>query len=239
MSEAYRLYTEADYSATTKTTNAGASQAWDNASALGGIAGDISFTIAPTKRAYVSKTYPTINAGNASVVSYRYYFDVSGISIPSNLDYTYLNRLNTSGFPGDSRLTFINISSVLNLGLYAYDDSGTLKSSFWPIVGTPTWAEIKIYRSSNNATADGYQELYVDGVLRLTSDLHIIYDAFSYSTFYLGPWFENNATGTAKIGKFLITDDANPIGPLRSYRHRPRPAAIMKKRQRIKGHRCG
>lgn len=217
MAEVYRLYTEADYDATTKTTASGASQAWDNASSLGGLAGDISYTIAPTKRAYVSKTYPTIHAGNASVVSYRYYFNVSGISIPSTLNYVYLNRLNTSGFPGDSRLVLLNISSVLNLSLYAYSDSGALNQSFWPIVGTPTWAEIKIHRSTDNATADGYQELYVDGVLRLTSSPQIIYDAFNYSTFYLGPWFENNATGTVKLGKFMITNDADPIGQISTY----------------------
>ena len=76
VAEVYRLYTEADYDATTKTTASGASQAWDNTSSLGGLAGDMSYTIAPTKRAYVSTTYPTINAGNASVVSYRYYFNV-------------------------------------------------------------------------------------------------------------------------------------------------------------------
>ena len=212
MGEIYRLYTEVDYDATTKVTGSGQSQSWDAASLLGGGgSGDIKFTLANANGVYTKKAFTGITS---NYCFYRYYQSHDDLSLPSNAKYSYtMSLLATGGF--NSRLFVQNISGTVKMFHRMANDSGSNSDASVTLAGANNvLIEVRCFKASDNSTPDGYQELWVNGALVSTISSVLLYDRFNFYEVHIGPTQSNGATGDLYIGKLLITDDANPIGPI-------------------------
>ena len=242
MSRIYQLYTQSDYDATTKVTGSGQSQAWDTSTSLGDAGvGSVKFTSAGTPPIYAGKTF---TESGTNYLTYRVYYDFSNFTITDAFNSEFLDLYSSVDYL--SRISMLRSGSSYLLRCGQYND-GRAASTFTNYAISnkgPDYLEVRMVRPATDSSSDG-TVTYVsgnDGTLGTQTGLDN-YDEFPLiNQFNLGLGLLNGNTqgvGDAYIGKLLVTNDANPIGPFLSYRHRPRPAAIMKKRQRIKGYRCG
>ena len=240
MAELYRLFTEADFTETSKVTGSGQAQAWDGAALPYGAA---KWTIANTNAVYAEATY------SAPTAYHRlgFYLNADGLATTSGNVFNIIHVRSSSVHT--DRLYEIRLyhhpSNGLSIGLLSYEEGATNSiSSYATILSGVNWYEVLFTRSLGVGQANASVQMFtgqnLTQIISRTSFTN--YTSFGLVTKISMGGIEGidaGTTGTLTLGNIKITNDANPIGPFLSYRHRPRPAAIMKKRQRIKGHRCG
>ena len=243
MSNIYEVQTEAQYNGTAKTTVAGLAQSWDDTSALGGLAGDVKIVLpgGSTGAAYFGNSITALGA-STQYLNMRMYVLPSGLTMSNGDQFNmmYCRRASPATF-----LFFLGLRRTdpgYSLVAYEYHDSGLFDNHVMAIPDTETYAEISVQKASTAMSGDGVFTARINGSIEYQNTSASIYtnlETVNQVLFGNIGGLDTTTSGDFFIGKILITDDANPIGPFRSYRHRPRPAAIMKKRQRIKGYRCG
>ena len=240
--ELYRLYTESDYNETTKTTQSGQAQAWDGLSKLGGLFGDMNISLAGGTTNTVFVTHSGLYIGDSTSLAIRLYFDSADIE-QSDGDVLGLLSLYDSAITLGFGLSQLGSQSRIMFAVAP--DTGGLNLDYVNIDAGQHYVDIVAFKSDTDSSNNGSVDYYVDGNLEAQRTSLDFYSTFSgLANIEVGPGLtlsgpDVGTSGDVWIGKILITNDANPIGPFLSYRHRPRPAAIIKKRQRIKGHRCG
>lgn len=245
MGEVYRLYTESDYDATMKNTGSGQTQGWDATSRLGGGGeGDVKIVITGTPIVYF---FYTITAIGSNALRFRFYYDFSAFTFQSGT-VTEVFVVYSSAVNYLTRAYVKRVGSQYYFRVGQYNDGRTLSSfTDFAISSTgPDYLECYYVRPTSDMSGNGTVSYTtgVDGLIGTHTGIDN-YDEFPliqevrFGAGLLSGSIPVGNTGNLFFGKILIRNDANPIGPFLSYRHRPRPAAIMKKRQRIKGHRCG
>ena len=244
MSEIYRLYTEAHYNAATKFTGTGQAQVWDTSLAMGSVAGDMKFTLGGSTQ-NVNVTHAIVVGAGPSYIRLRYYINTASFGIAATTIAGVIGLRN--GTTNYQSLMVYSPDGVDHwIGMATNNDAGTFVSNKWVTglaLGTH-WVEYQIKKGSSSVATDAEATLWVDTLdaPKQTQGGFTFYNRFEgINSVAAGTVYSatTGLSGSLYLGKLLITNDANPIGPFLSYRHRPRPAAIMKKRQRIKGHRCG
>ena len=237
MAEIYRLYTEADYEATTKVTGVTQSQEWDETAHLAGISGDIKFTTAGSGSVYCWAPH---NVPSNNYYQYSGYVNRASYEITQDNALALLHYGTSSGGTFRTGIYMRRSSGVNVLSHRIQQDSGNVQAVDLTLPSETFQYNVIVKKSTNSSTADAYQEVYINGVLASIISNITVFNVFDFARVQIGPYSVSSSnTGSIYIGKIRVTDTANPIGPIVSYRHRPRPAAIMKKRQRIKGYRCG
>ena len=208
--EVARLLTNSQYDALTKVTPSGSYTVWEPEGVFSDGTGGANFTWADQARPYVVLPFsPVIDATTATMLSYRFTVKNAVPIIANPGEYYYLNRINPNGFPGDSRVMFRLTSNgelALAHRVYADGSSAAKEASIIP-AGPIEAIEVRLYRSTDNATADGKQELWVDGSLVSTITDFILANDFHYEQMYVGPWFESGSSGTIFIGNVIVTHE--------------------------------
>ena len=211
MSAIYELNTLAAYSAATKITAAGHSQEWDATKSLvRGGAGSAKFNIAATTGStYVEGSFTQVAT---PYFFSRFYADAAGLSIASGKIVTVGTAVNVA-VSLVSIVQFNNLSGVLNLQSYVMDDTGAYHHEDWPVSEAIQFIEIRTYKASDGATADGRQELWVNKILRTTVSNVLLYTRFTFNKFRLGPAGVTTDAGVMWLGDLVVTDDGAAIGP--------------------------
>lgn len=218
VAEVYRLYTEANYNATTKSTGAGQAQVWDNTSALGGLNGDVKVTIGSTTVVSASGTFSETGTNSCSI---RQYFDFSSLTLPTNKFMEFFNLFVTPGVL--SRVFIRNISGSVYLWIHQHKDGGAFSVGNTYAIGSlaPNYFESTYVRASTDMSADGTvtHRTGNEGLLGTQSGI----DNYDYlpqiSKAVVGGGLQSGSidasiSGDFWLGKLLVTNDANPIGPI-------------------------
>lgn len=232
MGEVYRLYTEADYDATSKTTSSGQAQEWDITSQLGGGGGgDVKIVITNTSTVYF---YKTITAIGSNALRFRFHYDFSA--------FTFQDGTNTEVFDVySSAVNYLTRGSIKRVGsqyyfkIGQYSDGRTSSSSIdFAISSTgPDYLECYYVRPTSDMSSDGTASYTtgVDGLIGSHTgidnyDEFPLIDQVRFGAGLLSGSIPEGSTGNLFFGKILIRNDANPIGPYAPARANKNIAAI-------------
>lgn len=218
MAEVYRLYTESHYDATTKTIGAGQSAAFDAISALGGARGDVRVTLDTTSGVKLEKVFAQIGA---NVLRVRVYYDFSSLSFPENVNIEFFSLFSSTSYL--SRIGILLNSGVYYMRVGQYSD-GRTSSSFNNYAAAsrgPDYLEMYYIRPTSSISSNGSVQYSTgaSGVIGTQTGIDN-YDEFpAINKMWLGAGLVNGGVndafnGTYYLGKLLITNDANPIGPI-------------------------
>ena len=221
MAEVYRLYTEAHYNNATKTTGAGQAQSWDTSRALGGLAGDIKLTKASSQTQMAYVTSPTFSLIGETRLTARFYIDAADYTIPTGRDSTIFHPMSASTTDTAYLVYVANLSGSPYIRVTSFAD-GFTSSNFGYIAlpSGPHYIDIVLNRATSDVAGDASIYAYVDGVLGYTRENYDFYDTFPLVDrvrFGISSANDNNILGDLYLGKLLITNDANPIGPISTY----------------------
>lgn len=222
MSEIYRLYTQSHYDATTKFTGTGQSQSWDTSVDMGGVDGDMKFTLGgSTQNANV--TQAIVVGSGPSYIRLRYYINTASFGVTATTIAGVIAL--RSGSTNYQSLMVYSPDGVDHwIGMSTTNNSGTFVSNKWVTglsLGTH-WVEYQIKKGSSNVATDAETTLWVDTLdaPKHTQGSFTFYDRFAaIDTVAAGTVYSATVglSGSLYLGKLLITNDSNPIGPIPTY----------------------
>lgn len=217
----FRSETEADYDAMGKVTGAGQSQAWDGSRLLVKPHGAFTITIVNTNTVQASAQFPVIGT-SVTAFRYRVHYDWTELTMGIGESFHSCQIKTDVSAPVSNIVPRRDGAGVYNMLCQSYNDAGA-------IVGNTTidypralrWFEVLVTRASTNVSSNGTFTYYVD-----TLDTPVAthtgidnYDNFAKIDIIkfggvsdTGP-IDAGTSGNIYIGKILIRNDAQPIGP--------------------------
>lgn len=222
MGEIYRLYTEAGYDATSKTTGSGQAQAWDATSRLGGGgSGDVKVTIVNQNPVFADSS--VLDLSSAPSVRCRIYIDSSDMAFSSNALFTVAALRINSG----SRVVGFcySFSSGQHAILFQKTNDGgvSVANNSVNITQGEHYIEILLTKASTSMSSDGSVTYFIDNVQVAQRTGMDLYDDFALiNQFRIGAHndissLDAGTSGDLFVGKIIIRDDANLIGPYSPY----------------------
>ena len=215
MAELYRLFTEAHFTGTTKSTGAGQAQAWDGTALPHGA---VKWTIANTNDVYAEATY------SAPTAYHRlgFYLNADGITTTSgdfwNIIHVRSNNVHTDRLY-ELRL-YHHPSNGLSIGMTSYSEGASSSvTNYVTLTSGVEWYEILFTRSSGVAQADASVNVYRgDNLTEIISRTGLTnYNSFGLVTkISMGgvAGLDAGTTGSFTLGNVKITDEAGQIGPV-------------------------
>lgn len=216
MAQIFNLTFPANLSEFTSTVTDGGDLFWDSGT-LGGVAGRVGFLIDDMVAIYGTKTFSAVG----SITDFRWRIYTASLASLTMAGGDTFDLL-WIGEPASTRcyVTYNNNFGTRRLGIQARKDDDSFTSTLFANLGSTVYVEFHYHRATNNSSADGYYDVYFDGVKQGAGLTGIDnYDTMALlDRLVIGPrsGIDAGTSGTAYFGQIVAQTDGSLIGPLGS-----------------------
>jgi hypothetical protein len=199
-----------DLSEWTSTVNPNGDLTADAAAALAGSSFGMAVNMDDTTAEYGQ--YQLGTDDTSGIARIRFYFDPNGLVMNNNTNH-FLGAMRATSNICTFRLNYA--TSVGHSILVQMErDADSISTSQYPITDEPHYIEVQVTRSTDNVTADGTLDLWIDGV-HMEQLTGINFDTFPFLRMIrLGHLSAGDLTtsGTYYIDEIIVNNDGSEIG---------------------------
>lgn len=206
---------EGDFSDFSRTVTGGGDLSVTKAAALAGTVWGLQCYIDDTTAIYGEKDISPPASGQLRA---RIYLDPNTMTIPNNQNFVCL-KVHCSASPeivAGIWIGYDGSSFEVRSGGFR-DDNTSVLTALYDITDAPHYVEFLLVRATNDASADGYVSLWIDGVFKATASNIDNFDAFAnIISLRMGAalGIDSGTLGTLFVDQLIANNDGSLIGPV-------------------------